>query len=254
MSGKFEKKTPKAGPRRKKLVPALIATALILLAVLAILLLVSGKQPPAPEATTQPTAGETETIPATTAPVFQPIDLGQGLIITDIGSYTGAYVEDGSDEVVSGVLMAILENTSEEALQYARISLMFGQTEAQFAVTNLPAGEKVVLLEQNRLDCPETVPDSFSTADMLFLPSFEMYEDMFAITGEKGLLTIENLSGTDISGDIYVYYKNSAQDLYYGGITYRAKLSGLKAGEQGIAQATHYNPTGSTILMVSYVP
>lgn len=51
------------------------------------------------------------------------IALDNGLIITKIGSYTGTYMEDASDEQVSDVMMILVSNTTETALQYAEITL-----------------------------------------------------------------------------------------------------------------------------------
>ena len=73
------------------------------------------------------------------------------LTILNIGNYTGVYMEDGSDEVLSGVMMIVLENNSEKDLQLARIYITYSDETAEFEVTNLPAGEKAVLLEKNRL-------------------------------------------------------------------------------------------------------
>jgi len=41
---------------------------------------------------------------------IETISLGNSLEITDIGSYTGIYMEDGSDDVVSGIQMIIVKN------------------------------------------------------------------------------------------------------------------------------------------------
>ncbi len=272
MSGKFAKKKPR---RKTKFRFGATEIMLVLVALLLVSLLgamltqLPGDSAKPTGTTTEPTPSQDETEPSATEtrqPVestgepatesgLLPMDLGQGLIITDIAEYTGAYVEDGSDAVVSGVLMVILENTAEEALQYARITLYFGETPAEFTVSNLPAGGRVVLLEKNRASYVSDRPDRGELADVLFLPAFEMYADIFEIAGTKGNLTVKNISDTAVAGDIYVYYKNSAQDLFYGGITYRARVEGgLKPGESKQIIAAHYNPSGSTILMVTYTP
>ncbi len=234
---------------------SLLPMAIMVVAVLIVVALLSGttrEKPPAVvpvDTTTAP-----ESLPLETSPPFEPIDLGDGLRIVGLAPYTGAFVEDGSDEVVGDVLMVILENTSAQALQYARITMTFGSETAAFSVTNLPAGERVVLLEENRMTCPEGMPDSTEIGDVLFLDAFTLYPELFEITGTKGNLTVKNISQETVSGDVYVYYKNSSQDLYYGGITYRSKADGLAPGESKTIIAAHYNPDTSTIVMVTYVP
>jgi len=49
-----------------------------------------------------------------------------------------------------------------------------------------------------------------------------------------------------------VYYKNAAQDIYYGGITYRITIEGgLKAGEIRQTMTKHASDTGSKIMFVT---
>lgn len=71
-----------------------------------------------------------------------------GLEITDMAAYAGIYMEDGSNEIVSNIMMVVLKNTTEKDLQLARIELTFSDFSAKFEVTNLPAGASVVLLEK----------------------------------------------------------------------------------------------------------
>ncbi len=181
------------------------------------------------------------------------LTVAEDITITSLAKYTGIFMEDGSDEVVSGVLMAVLENDSDQGLQYAEITLTYADgTKAEFTVTNLPAGEKVVLLEKNRMQYRSEVPKSAEAKNTVFVEEFTMHEDAIQVSGLQGMLNVKNISGKDISGDIYVYYKNSATDLLYGGITYRSKVSGgLKSGEIRQITAGHYNPKGSSIVMVT---
>lgn len=181
--------------------------------------------------------------------------LGSNLYITDIGKYTGAYMEDGSDEIVTDVLMVVLKNDNDTALQLARINLQYADFTANFEVTNLPAGESVVLLEKNR---HEYVSQSYLRATVenvsFFQNAMSLQEDKIKITGDKGLLTIENLTDETL-GEIYIYYKNSAVDLYYGGITYRARVdAGLKPGKSTTVMTNHYYPNACTILDVQIMP
>lgn len=181
--------------------------------------------------------------------------LGDNLYITDIGNYTGAYMEDGSDEILTGILMIVLKNEGEAALQLARISLVYADFTANFEVTNLPAGESVVLLEKNR---HPYVSDRYLRATtenvVFFQEPMSLQEDKVKITGSKGFLEVENLTD-ETMGEIYIYYKNSAADLLYGGITYRARVdSGLKAGRKTTVRTNHFNPKTCTILNVQILP
>lgn len=69
----------------------------------------------------------------------------------------------------------------------------------------------------------------------------------------NGAITITNISGSDITGQIYVYYKSAYGDLYIGGITYRTGVSGLAAGESTTLYASHYSTAYSKIMFVTYV-
>lgn len=226
-------------------IPALLAAAAMLLTLTA-----CGKKDPEPTAP-QPTT----VIDIPQAEITQTAFLGDNLYITDVGKYTGVYMEDGSDEVVSNVMMIILKNESTSALQLARIDLEYAEFTANFEVTNLPAGESVVLLEKNR---HEYVEESYfrATAEnvVFFREPMSLREDQVKLTGVNGAITVENLTD-EVMGEIYIYYKNSATDLYYGGITYRARVeAGLKPGRNTTVMTNHYYPEACTIIDVQIMP
>lgn len=289
MSGKFEKNRaarrrqgakPAKGAKRKDntLLCALIAVLGLVLSVLIVyaLSLEVYEAPGTP--TTTPTSGQ-ET-PSTDTPTLQPTDapttgpstqptedfqiqvdpdkefeLGRGLKVSDVGSYTGVYMEDGSDEIVSRVLMVVVTNTSEQDLEYAEITLSGGDKEAKFTISTLPAGASAVLLEKARMEFPgEDVFDSAAAEHVSFFDEpMSMHEDVLKIQPLDGALNITNISEQDITGDIVIYYKNSSSDMYYGGITYRVRLEGgLKAGEIRQIMSDHYSASGSAILFVTY--
>lgn len=220
-----------------------------LLTVLAMMLTLSacGDKEPEPTRPEQPTT----LIEIPDSGSNQTAFLGNDLYITDIGNYTGIYMEDGSDEFVSDVMMIILKNENKNALQLARINLQYADFTANFEVTNLPAGESVVLLEKNR---HEYVDDYYIHAKVenvaFFQDDMSLREDQVKLTGINGMITVENLTD-EVLGEIYIYYKNSAVDLYYGGITYRARVeSGLKPGKSTTVTTNHYYPDACTIIDV----
>lgn len=255
--------------KQKKNRSWLFVTVVILALILALLIWVTGiiddsrvpvlEQPTEPDNQLQEsTSGETTAAPETqteTAPqVPEQFVLSQELEITLMGGYAGIYMEDGSDEIVSDVMMIVLKNTSDADLQLARIDLIYEDFVAEFEVTNLPAGESVVLLEKNRRSDPGSLYEEAQVRNVVFFSEpMSLSEDNFEISGNKGSIELTNISEIDVAGDIYIYYKNSASDLLYGGITYRARIEGgLAAGETARVITGHYDPDNSVILDIVF--
>ncbi len=181
-----------------------------------------------------------------------PFALQEGLIITNIGKYAGIYMEDGSDEAVSNILMIQVENTTGKDLYLAQIKLEYGDKTAVFQVTNLPNGAKAILLEQQRMSFTAELPQGAVAENVAFTSQFSMFADQVEVTALNGVINVKNISGKDIPEYIYVYYKNYASDLYYGGITYRIRIEGgLKAGEIRQVMASRFNQSSSRLLMVT---
>ena len=87
-----------------------------------------GPKEPQPVETEAPAA--VTTAPGTTAPTVTeapeaalPLDLGNGLSVKYAGGYSGVYMEDGSNRIVSDVFAIQLENRSGLDLQYGQINV-----------------------------------------------------------------------------------------------------------------------------------
>ena len=253
MRGKFEKR------RSKKKSPlgliALILLGLLVIGVVLLLTLPSGK-PGEPTDSTDPT----ETEPGSSGTGLhieleeQPaINLGYGLEIIDAGRYTGAYMEDGSDELVSDVMMIVVRNSGEDDIQLAQITAVSQEEEYHFTLTNLAAGEQAVVLERDRkLSTGAALISAVLENPVVFPEPMSLQEDVLEISGLDGMLNVKNISDSDITGDIYIYYKYAAQDVFYGGITFRVCVEGgLGAGELRQLPAGHYSPEGCVIVQVT---
>lgn len=233
---------------------------LILLAAAGIAAVLFCRPQAGPVRPVQPTAGKTEpteSVPSQTVPAgaeTRPvINLGYGLQITDYGSYTGLYMEDGSNEIVSDVMMVVVRNGGEEDIQLAEFTARCGGEEYRFKLTNLAVGKRAVLLDLDRRRAESGTLESAGLGDAaLFQEPMELHEDTVEIGGLEGMLNVKNISGTDMDGDIYIYYKYAAQDLLYGGITFRVRIEGgLKAGELRQIPAGHFEPGGCEIIQVT---
>jgi hypothetical protein len=175
------------------------------------------------------------------------------LQIVHIRSYSGVFMEDGSDEIVSDVMMLVLENISAQDLQLARIDIRYPEFTAEFEVTNLPAGEKAVLLEKNRHSMPEEEYTSIESRNIAFFETpMTLMQDTFEITGGNGYLDVKNISGSATGSKVHVYYKHAASDLLYGGITFRATVNqSIAPGETIRILTNHYTAENSRILSVT---
>lgn len=180
------------------------------------------------------------------------ISLGEGLKIIQTGEYTGPYWEDGSNEEVSGIQMIVLQNTTDQDLQYAEIIVEHKNKTLEYAVTNLPAGQKALILEKNRKEYTKKDITETTLENVVFLEEMPLYEDIFEIQGLDGVINVKNISANDVSNDFHIYYKNIDEGMYLGGITYRVKIEGgLKAGEIRQLGANHFNADSCEILMIS---
>lgn len=187
--------------------------------------------------------------------VSQTAFLGDNLYITYIGKYTGAYMEDGSNEFVSDIMMVILENQGTQDLQLARIDLEYSDFTANFEVTNLPAGESVVLLEKNRQPYVSASYLRAGTSVVSFYDEcMSLKEDQVKVTGGKHEITIENISDETL-GKVVVYYKGCAAEQLYGGTTYRISTEAeLQPGESVTLPTGHYYETASRFVLVDIYP
>lgn len=190
-----------------------------------------------------------ESVPSeTTAPQFV---LDYGLEITDSGKYTGMYMEDGSDEVLSDVMMIIVRNNGEQDIQLAEITAAADGETYRFQLTNLAVGERAVLLDLDRKSAAELTSAVLDKAARFDEP-MDLYEDTIEVSGVNGMVNVQNISDEDIAGDIYVYYKYAGEDIYYGGITFRVRVEGgLKAGEIRQIPAGHFNAEGCAVVQVT---
>ena len=180
--------------------------------------------------------------------------LGYGMEVTDVGPYTGTYMEDGTDELVSGVLMCVITNTGDQTIQYAHFNLQCGEELAEFEISTLYPGERLVALEQNRLAHRNDGQYSALPADTVsvFREEPSLCEDRISVQMLDGIVNVKNISQEDISEDVVIYYKNAAEDILYGGITYRVRITGgIPAGQIRQMTAGHMRSNGTRIMFVT---
>lgn len=178
-----------------------------------------------------------------------------GLSVESMDNIAGLYVEDGSDEALSSIFTVTFRNDSDKDLQYAKLLLTVGKEEYVFEISTLPAGESVRAMEMNRKAFTGASGDVTLTQENIawFGEAPSMHTELFKITQRNNALILENISGQTITAPIYVYYKNYSDNVYIGGITYRAGTQEeLAPGKSVVLSAKHFDGDASRLMFVTY--
>ncbi|MGM9523366.1 MAG: hypothetical protein ACI3VU_02970 [Faecousia sp.] len=172
----------------------------------------------------------------------------RGLEISAAGSYSGKYMEDGTDDPIENVSALLVRNIGTETVEYAEvIGRNSGGETLRFVLTGLPVNASVLVLEADRCGYSEiSAPQVTEYAAALDVT--EDYAADFEIYPGDGVINIRNVSGEELTDDIYVYYKNYRDGVFLGGITYRARFDGLR--DQAIGQSIQSHATGDETVVV----
>ena len=178
----------------------------------------------------------------------------KSLMIEAVGTYSGKYMEDGSDSEIEKVPAVLVRNCSKQMLQIAEIELQIEQEKkAVFRLTDIPAGKAVLVLDLNKNICTEGSKVKYlSEAESYFDENFRPADGLEA-EGTDGRLTLKNKT-EQTCPYVYVYYKTKyTDDIYLGGITYRVPYEEIPAMTQVEADAGHYHPDKSEITNIQII-
>lgn len=206
-----------------------------------------GSKAPAPSGDSSDTSDSTKTPDSgenggngDDAPALS-VDLGDGIVLTGITSVDGAFVEDGSDDKLEGILAVTVKNTAERTLQYGTLVLP-GADGAQFTVTTLAPGRTALLLEASRAKYTDGIAadGAHMTQSAFFTTEPTLNPDRIELSCADGEIHIKNVSGERLDATVVLYYKNVRGDMFYGGITYRVSADvGIDAGKSVSVSAPH---------------
>lgn len=170
--------------------------------------------------------------------------------VSGFGEYVGSYVEDGTDEYVGNVAMITLENLGNTYVQLAQVTI---NDEYVFEVTTLFPGEKVIVLEKNRALYAEgtEVQNAEIGQVAVFDEAPTMCEEIVNVEVEENVLYISNVSGKEFKGG-KLFFKNTLDDKYLGGITYFVTLPELADGQGVQLVSSHFEEGRSELLFVTY--
>ncbi len=182
------------------------------------------------------------------------IMIGNGLTLLQTGTYTGKFIEDGSDDEVEDVMFILVKNNTSSDLQYADITVYKDDEEFTFTASNIPSSGSVMLLEKNRKQAEKKITSAKSENVVFFKKEMNLQRSLFKLQKLDGAINLINISGKDITEDIYLYYKSTVDGHYMGGITYLAKVSGgVKADGVKQLSTEHFKNGNSEIVNIVLV-
>lgn len=173
------------------------------------------------------------------------------LIIQNITSYDGIFLEDGSDISVSGITTILLENSGNKDIEYTKITLNCNGIGLSFQASDIPAGAFVVVQESSKASY-QTGTYTDCSADVADSDHLDQSSDEIKVQeNEDGSLTICNLTDSVIPC-VRLFYKfyMEEENAYVGGITYTAKLLDLEAYGNQTITPSHYISGYSRVVMV----
>lgn len=200
--------------------------------------------------------GNASTVP--TAPVDNSLKLpyqipGYDLVIRQVDAYDGLYLEDGSNEDISGVAMMLLENTGADGIGYVEVTLHFANNETRrFKASTIPAGSSLVVQDADRKPMPQgkllrtevmiAEDNPLSTSDSRLLVT----------ENDDNSITVKNLTDQEIPVvRIFFKYYMKDENVFVGGITFTAKILNLAADSEITIRPEHYSSDSSQVVGVS---
>ena len=181
-----------------------------------------------------------------------PFLITEGVRVVEMFSYNGPYIEDGSNEPCENVCAVRIENTSETHYRYLRFSIVTADGAYTFSATTLFAGARMTVLCENRAAYSKsTVLSNEILSIALFDRTPTVHIDSLLITYTDGFINVKNLTDETLSG-VYVYYKDTDDFGYLGGITYRTSFGDLEAGNTVQARASNIRAATGKVVFATY--
>ena len=170
--------------------------------------------------------------------------------IQHINSYSGIFIEDGSDVEVDNVAAIQVKNTSKKALEFAQIQIYNGDKKLVFDVSSLPANSSAIIMEKNKAPLDKSKSITYGGTTGGYTNKLEKDATIKYQKVDNNGIKVTNKSNKNIPC-VRIFYKYKSSEGYYiGGITYTAKINNLKAKESQTIYPSHFDSDGGGIMMI----
>lgn len=153
-----------------------------------------------------------------------------------------------------GKMALIAENISKDNIEFAVLTLKTDDSYLTFNISALFKGERAYLVCNEDYSSDMAGRITFRKTDNRILYAEEKIidENTLSVTVKNGAFSIKNISETDISSDICIYYKEIVNNLPNGSVTHRLRINGLKAGALTYVKADGINTDNCRIIFTEY--
>ena len=173
------------------------------------------------------------------------------LVIQKVRPYDGVFIEDGSDRQVAGISAIVVENTGNEYIEYAKISMQCNEKTLVYELRTM-GPKDIMIVQESTAASYEDGEYSDCSTEIATMDSMEMSTSYISIEeAATGGIRITNIGKKEIPSVriFYKFYKSETKVLL-GGITYTAQIKDLKKGETREIVPSHYERGASRIMMV----
>lgn len=180
------------------------------------------------------------------------LQIADGVYIEEIFSFSGEYVEDGSNDLCENIAAVKLVNDSDVHYQYLEFTVSTETAEYSFSASTLFAGARMTVLDQKRtVFSDEHIISVNSNTVAPFVQQPTVHLETFEISYLDGIINVKNLTDQD-HNDVYVYYKNIDENGYFGGITYRSAFGTVAANAIAQNSAANIHKDSSRVVFVTF--
>lgn len=157
---------------------------------------------------------------------------GTTLVANSLAMYEGDMIENETDRFLVDAAALEVCNFGTSEVELAEVKLTFNKEEMVFFGTNIPAGGRVLIIEQSgkgwtQEPCTECHGWVQYSEDPVLPDSALILRDV-----DMGTVAVTNTTEKTLN-DIWLFYKNYLYDeaLYLGGITYIEVIPWIKPGQ-----------------------
>ena len=169
-----------------------------------------------------------------------------------IASFSGIFVEDGSDVPAENVAALLVTNRSEKYLDLANVVYEIDGVKATFIITGLPAGKSTWVMEYTKMQIEAESEIKYVGCNTSFRDDAIATAKEVTLRCDGNLLYATNNTDRTLE-NVFIYYKSLHSDgNYFGGITYLVEFGSIEPGKTIEKLGGHFAVGESEIVRIGW--